>query len=167
MYCRKLLNIASNKDSDKYLIDKLIIYKLDEYLKHHVTLRERQNINPVKFAIEMKIEHLTAIMTFIIGSRVGLFKIRLFFECECGEKKELETTNEIIECECGITGNYESLKESIKLYFFLLEKPSACDWNIEYKNDADLLVVSDLMAIVRRAGRARREGSVENVDGSD
>lgn len=147
MYCRKLLDIASNKESEKYLIDKLIIYKLDEYLKHHVTLRERQNINPVKFAIEMNIKYTTAIMTFIIGSRVKLFKIRLFFECECGERKELETTKEIIECECGEIGNYESLNENIKLYFHLLDKPTPCEWNIEYNNEANLLQESDLMAI--------------------
>ncbi|MFB7160446.1 hypothetical protein [Lysinibacillus sp. NPDC056232] len=146
MYCKKLLDIVSFEESKRYLIDKLIIYKLDEYLKNRITLRERKNINPVKFAIEMGVEYKIAIMTFIVGSRVKLFKIRLFYECDCGERKELETTKENIECECGKIGNYESLKENIKLYFQLLEIPTPCEWNEQYSNEADLLKESDLLA---------------------
>jgi len=164
MYCKKLLDIASNKESEKNLIDKIIIYKLDEYLKHYVTFRERQNINPVKFAIEMNVEFKTAIMTFIIGSRVKLFKIRLFYECECGERKELETTKEKIECECGKSGDYGSLKENIKLYFILLEIPTPCEWNIEYDTEADLLLESDLVAIDNSFSDIEKVGGSELVN---
>lgn len=78
MYCEKLLKVKNNKDSSKFLIDSLIIHKLDDYLKNYITLRERRNINPVKFAIEKQIQYKTAMMLFVIGSRESLFRMRLF-----------------------------------------------------------------------------------------
>lgn len=147
MYCKKLQNIYKNKDSAKSLIDTRVIYKLDDYLKNHLTLRERQNINPANFSIEMNISYKTALMTFIIGARVGLFRIRSFYKCgECGEQQELNTLNKI-SCECGKEGNYQDLKEQITLYFFLLEKPQPCNTDEDFKDPLDLLEDTDIKNI--------------------
>lgn len=144
MYCEKLLKVKNNKDSSKFLIDSLIIHKLDDYLKNYITLRERRNINPVKFAIEKQIQYKTAMMLFVIGSRESLFRMRLFFECNCGEHIELETTKDKIMCECGLIGEYQELKDSIKLYFELLEKPVKCEWDVDINGETDFLNEFDI-----------------------
>lgn len=161
MYCEKLQLIKADESSSKYLIDDLTIYKLDAFLKNDVTLRERENINPVRLAIERNLVYETALMTFIIGSRKKLFKLRIFYECECGEKIELASTNELIECDCGYKSNYSSSKDNIKLYFWLLEKPVICDSEPIKNGEADYLGNSDIEQFDNSFS------SVEKVGGSD
>lgn len=147
MYCEKLQSICQNTESPKFLIDERVIYKLDSYLKNHVTLRERQNLNPVKFAIDMNVNYKTSLMTFIIGARVQLFQIRTFFNCtECDEQQELTTLDQIY-CECGIEGTYQELKDQVTLYFKLLERPQPCYTHEEIENELDLLNELDIEQI--------------------
>ena len=144
MYCEKLQLIKDDENSPKYLIDDLAIYKLDVFLNYDVTLRERENINPVRLAIERNINYKTALMAFIIGSRKKLFQLRMFYECECDEKIELTSTSEIIKCDCGYIGNYKNSKDKIKLYFRLLEKPVNCNGESVKNGEADYLENSDI-----------------------
>lgn len=147
MYCKKLQNIYQHDDSPKYLIDELVINKLDYFIKNEVTLRERQNLNPIKFSNIMNVNYRTSLMTFIIGARVGLFQIRTFYKCfRCSEQKELLSLKKI-DCECGISGNYEELKEQITLYFNLLERPEPCNDKEDFNNQLDILDKNDIESI--------------------
>lgn len=139
MYCKKLQSIYQNPDSVKYLIDELVVNKLDYFIKNEITFRERQNINPIKFSNTMNVHYKTSLMTFIIGSRVGLFRTRTFYRClDCDEQQELFSLSNI-KCDCGVHGNYNEFKDQITLYFNLLEKPIPCDEKEDFDNQLALL----------------------------
>ncbi|MDQ0087613.1 hypothetical protein J2T12_001007 [Paenibacillus anaericanus] len=126
MYCKKLKNIVDHSESIVNGINLEVIRQLDYFLKSRVTQRERTNINPIKFALEMNVSDKTALMTFVLGVKVGLFKTRAYFNCDCGEMKELTTTKYIVKCNCQREYAPSQNKHKIFLYFKLLEQFQDC-----------------------------------------
>ncbi|AQX56627.1 hypothetical protein [Priestia flexa] len=129
MYCDKLINIAQHSDSAKYNIDYEVIQKLDSFIKEKTTFRERENLNPVKFSIEMKIKQEISLMSFVLGTHCKLFKMRAYFNCSyCDEHLEIFDVNDKFECTCGKMITPSEHRDKLFLYFKLLETPAVCSW---------------------------------------
>lgn len=132
MYCDKLMKIIQVDQSSVYEIDKILIKKLDFFIKKKTTLREREKLNPLRFSIEMAIKQKTALMVYILGTEVGLFKSRMYYKCTCGEHFEIKNPKEVECCPtCYIEVAPNIDRSRIFLYFKLCEIPSNCDWNRE------------------------------------
>lgn len=134
MYCDKLTNIVQSKESEKYFIEEPTIKKLDIFIKRKTTIREREKINPMKFSVKMNVEQETALMVFIIGTQLNLFKARKYYSCQCGEHFEFENTSQPVYClNCEEVVSFYDDRNRISLYFSLLEIPAACCW--DHKED--------------------------------
>lgn len=127
MYCNKLRSIVEDDESIEKGINLDIIRKLDYFLKSKVGLKERDYINPIKFAIEMEISEATSIMTFVMGWKKGLFISRAFFTCDCRERIELTSTKKDTKCSmCEREILVTVHKDRIALYFKLNAKLTDC-----------------------------------------
>lgn len=134
MYCNKLMDIVQSEESEEYYIDKSTIKKLDIFIRKKTTQRERYKLNPMKFSAIMGIEQDTALMLFIIGIKVELFKIRKYYSCSCGEHFEIENISQPIYCyNCEKEIFISSDRDRIHLYFILVESPTLCSWNHQEK----------------------------------
>ena len=126
MYCKKLDCILEHEKSSEYLIDSLIIRKLDIYLKEKVSLIERQRLSPLKFSRLMEVDQKTAVKTFVLGAKCNLFKPIAYFECSCGEGKFITSLTTPFECECEQIINPTINRDKISVYFTLLLPPEKC-----------------------------------------
>ena len=127
MYCNSLKCIFQHVDSRKYSIDMSVLKNLDFFIKNKTTTLERLRINPIKFSIEMNIPETTALMTFIIGMKCGLFRTRAYINCYCDEQYEVENLLETIECYCGRKLIPNEIRDKVFLFFELIETPSDCE----------------------------------------
>ncbi|MEC2073198.1 hypothetical protein [Alkalihalophilus marmarensis] len=127
MYCKKLENIIRNPESDSFQITISTIKQFDYFVKNKLSSFELDNINPIKFSIEMKINYETSLMFFIIGSRESLFQLQAFYYCECGIQHKIENLEDELECECENTISPAHQRDRVFLYFKLLENPTPCN----------------------------------------
>ncbi|GEM_PF-4707840 len=162
MYCEKLLCIKENKKSPSFLIDDLVINKLDVFIKEKVTLIERERLSPSKFALLMNVDQNTAMMTFVIGTECRLFKALAYFTCECGENHFLESVKGNYECVCNKVVNLSENRERIFLYFKLLLAPENC-FNEEEKIYHIDYIENDIIGNFSLADMEERLGK-ETVD---
>lgn len=139
MYCEKLKCIKEHRKSKEFLIDELVINKLDLFIKEKVTLKERERLSPSKFAVLMNVHQKTAMMTFVAGAECGFFQLLAYYTCECGENKYLESVKGFHECICGRKVELSEVRDRIFLYFKLLCEPEECSKEKEIVYQVDYL----------------------------
>lgn len=142
MYCDKLTSIAHQGKDDAFDINEAIIKKLDIFIKERTTTRERRNLNPYKFSLEMNVSQEISLKVFILGVKNKLFSPRFYYICECGDQFEVENVNTEKYCTCNRQIIPSNDKSRLYIYFKLLEEPTPCPW----EEDEDIYPIDLLVA---------------------
>ncbi|CEQ08960.1 Uncharacterised protein [[Clostridium] sordellii] len=143
MYCKKLYNILLDDDHKDYNITELDIDKLDQFIRNKTTSRERLNLDPAKLSMEMELDYHKSIKLFILGCKQELFKMKMVIDCElCNNRHSINSINEDLLCEeFHQTIDINKNKDSIYVYFKLLEKPQIC----KKISQNDVYMIDDIM----------------------
>jgi hypothetical protein len=162
MYCDKLLNIIKDPTSKNYNIDEFVVKKLDAFLKTRIGIRELNKLNPLTFSMLYEIEDNVSIMTFIQGTKVGLFQVRLYYNCySCFECHEIENLVDPVYCECETISTPREYRSYVYMLFRLLFNPTDCDRNFKTEKKKPLDIIMEhlekpgvsLMSIDRIIGK--------------
>ncbi|WP_411679606.1 hypothetical protein [Clostridium thailandense] len=144
MYCNKLKAIIKDVESIKNNINAHFVKEFHKCLEEKTSIKERQKLNPIKFANEMNVSEEQIMKFFVIGKRVGLFKARAFYSCSCGEYFEIFSFEGKVECENECEIDIEYNKEKVFIYFELLEEIQADDFGDDTTYQMDYISSSDL-----------------------
>ncbi|WP_148552152.1 hypothetical protein [Paraclostridium bifermentans] len=147
MYCKKLYNILQDDDHKDYNITEADIDLLDEFIRNRTTSRERLNLDPARLSRIMGIEHSKSIKLFILGCKQELFKMKMVIDCElCNSMHIINNLGEDILCEeSNKIISVKDNKDSIYVYFTLLEKPEIC----KRVRQNDAYMIDDVMGKCR------------------
>lgn len=135
MYCKKLMNIIENQEGKQRGLSSLHVKKLHTFLLEKCTNRELKNISPLRFAMVMETSESDAINLFAIGCDENLFKVKLYYQCECcTEYIEIVSLNQYVRCENEKDHLPENNPENVHLYFELQEKIEHCNLDTNENN---------------------------------